>query len=128
MQIDPIIAVKDVPKASQWYQQVFGYTSQHGGNDFDVLLSEEGEIMLCLHRWGEHDHPSMKDPGITPGNGLILYFRTNKLETIRQNLKNLDYPVAREIQLNPNSGMQEFSVVDPNGYYLTVSEFHRFGG
>ena len=128
MQIDPIIAVKDVPKASQWYQQVFGYTSQHGGNDFDVLLSEEGEIRLCLHRWGEHDHPSMKDPGITPGNGLILYFRTNKLETIRQNLKNLDYPVAREIQLNPNSGMQEFSVVDPNGYYLTVSEFHRFGG
>ncbi len=128
MKVDPIIAVKNVRDSSKWYQSIFAWTSIHGGDEFDVLIAEDGEITICLHKWGAHEHPTMTDATTTPGNGLILYFRTEKIEEIRQNIKTMEYPVEKEIQLNPNSNKREFSLVDPNGYYLTISEFHKFGG
>ena len=125
---DPIIAVKDVEVSSTWYQSVFGGKSMHGGSEFDILVSEEDEVLLCLHQWEAHDHPTMKDPSITPGNGLLLYFRTENIESIRKNIEALDWPVEKDIQLNPNSRRMEFSLRDPDGYYLTVSDYHRFEG
>lgn len=126
--MDPIIAVKEVEASSRWYQLIFGCRSMHGGKEFDILVSAEGEIMLCLHLWGQHGHPTMADPGITPGNGLILYFKTPHMEKIRQNVREMDWPVEEDIHLNPNSQKEEFSIRDPDGYYLTVTEFHRYEG
>lgn len=68
----------------------------------------------------------MKDPGITPGNGLILYFRTENINEIRQNYKKIGGMVDEEIHLNPNSLKKEFSFRDPDGYYLTITEFHEY--
>ena len=126
MKLDPIIAVSDVPKASNWYQSVFDCKSIHGGEEFDVLVNEREEVLICLHKWDHHDHPTMKNPEISPGNGLILYLRTEKLEQIRRNLKDLHYALEEDIHLNPNSGKREFSFRDPDGYYLIVSEDHDF--
>jgi len=33
---------------------------------------------------GKHHHPTMTDPGIIPGNGLILYFKTGNTDAILQ--------------------------------------------
>ncbi len=128
MKVDPIIAVMNVEESSKWYQTVFGCRSIHEGNEFDVLVSKEDEIFICLHKWRAHEHPTMKSPNITPGNGLILYFRTENMEDIRQNLRKIGYSVEEEIQLNPNSRKKEFSIIDLNGYYLTISEFHNYKG
>ena len=128
-QIDPIIAVKDVEASANWYQQVFGFRRTHGGHEyFAVLVSEADEILLCLHKWGEHDHPTMTNSEIKPGNGLILYFRTEDINAIRQNLEKIRGTVEEEIHLNPNSLKNEFSLRDPDGYYLTVTEFHKYEG
>jgi predicted enzyme related to lactoylglutathione lyase len=126
--IDPILAVKDVEASSKWYQSIFGWRSMHGGKEFDILVSEKDEILLCLHKWGEHGHPTMIDPDITPGNGLILYFRTENMNTVRQNVKKIGGLVEEDIHLNPNSTKMEFSLRDPDGYYLTITEFHRYEG
>ena len=127
-QIDPIIAVRDVEASSTWYQSVFGCRSMHGGKEFDILVSETNEVLLCLHKWGEHGHPTMLNPAITPGNGLILYFRTENINTIRQNVEKLGDNVEEDIHLNPNSTKLEFSIRDPDGYYLTITEFHQYDG
>ena len=126
--LDPIIAVKDVEVSSKWYQSVFGCRSMHGGKDFDILISENDEVLICLHKWGEHQHPTMTSPGTTPGNGLILYFRTHHMNTIRNNVEELGSPVEEDIHLNPNSTRKEFSIRDPDGYYLTITEFHKYEG
>jgi len=126
IKIDPIIAVKDVQASADWYKKVFGFENLHGGDEFAVLVDKNNEISICLHKWGEHNHPSMENPNITPGNGLILYFRTENMEETRQNLRRIDYAVEEEVQLNPNSHKREFSIIDPNGYYLTISEFHKY--
>ncbi len=117
-QMDPIIAVKNVSASVQWYGFVFGYTRKHGGDGFAVLVDENDKIMLCLHQWGPHVHPTMMNPNGTPGNGLILYFRTDNMEQIRKNVE--------EIHVNPNSTKKEFSLREPDGYYLTITEFHRY--
>lgn len=70
----------------------------------------------------------MMNPEITPGNGLILYFRTEHLNSIRQNVEKTGGTVEEDIHLNPNSGKMEFSLRDPDGYYLTITEFHTYEG
>ena len=126
--LDPIIAVKDVEASSQWYQSVFNCRSMHGGKEFDILVSGGNEVLLCLHKWGEHKHPTMLDPGITPGNGLILYLRTENLDQVKQNVEKLGHQVEEDIHVNPNSLKKEFSLRDPDDYYITVTEFHAYEG
>ncbi|WP_347174257.1 VOC family protein [Polaribacter uvawellassae] len=126
--IDPIIAVKDVNESAEWYQKVFDCKRTHGGNEFAVLEDENGEILICLHKWGEHEHPTMTIPNIKPGNGLIIYYKTDKLDIIRSNIKKMDYPIEKEIHINPNSTKKEFSLRDPDGYYLTITEYHKYEG
>ena len=126
--IDPIIAVKDITKSSKWYQAVFDFSSKHGGNEFDVLVDEDDEVALCLHKWDTHDHPTMQISNTTNGNGLILYFRTENLEQIRARLRTMNYDIETEIQLSSNSRRKEFSMRDPDGYYITIAEFHKYEG
>lgn len=128
MKVDPIIAVNNVKTSSKWYQDIFDCRSMHGGNEFDILVSENDEIVLCLHKWGEHDHPTMKSPDNNSGNGLILYFRTENIEKIRENLRKMNYNVEEEIHLSLNSRRKEFSLRDPDDYYLTIAEFYTNEG
>ena len=125
---DPIIAVKNVENTSRWYQELFGCSDLHGGYDFAILTDGNDEILLCLHLWGDDEHPTMVDPEIPSGNGLILYFRTDNLQKIRQNAEKLNAHIEEDIHKNPNSRKTEFSVRDPDGYYLTISEFHVYEG
>lgn len=123
--LDPILAVKDVEASSKWYQSLFGCRSMHGGKAFDILVAENDEILLCLHQWGEHAHPTMANSTITPGNGLILYFRTDNIDVIRKNAGKTGSLIEEEIHVNPNSTKKEFSLRDPDGYYLTITEYHK---
>ena len=126
--IDPILAVKDVKVSAVWYQSIFGRKRTNGGDEFAVLEDEKDEILICLHKWGEHEHPTMTNLKITAGNGLILLFKTDNLNVIRQNVANMDYPVEEDIHLNTNSTKNEFSLRDPNGYYITITEYHEYEG
>jgi hypothetical protein len=129
IRLDPIIAVKDVEASSKWYLQVFGFTRLHGEEgSFAVLVAENNEIVLCLHEWEAHHHPTMMDPGITPGNGLILYFRAENLDAVRKNAGKTGSPLEEDIHVNPNSKKKEFSLRDPDGYYLTITEYHEYNG
>lgn len=126
---DPIIAVKDVEASSGWYQALLGCKRIHGGEGrFAVLTNEHGSVLLCLHKWGEDQHPTMMDKNITPGNGLILYFRTNDLEKIRENAGKLEAGIEEDIHLNSNSKKEEFSLRDLDGYYVTITRYHEYEG
>lgn len=122
---DPFIAVTDIEASSKWYQRLFGCKCY--GRDIKVLTDEYGSVLLGLHKWGEDQHPTMIDISITPGNGLILYFRVNNLEKIRENAGNLGALIEEDIHLNANSREEEFSIWDLDGYYVTISRYHDYG-
>jgi uncharacterized glyoxalase superfamily protein PhnB len=126
IKLDPIIAVKNVNAAVKWYKQIFKFKKAHGGKDFAVLVNQDNEIILCLHKWGEHQHPSLTEPNVVKGNGLLLYFRTDNLEAIRVEVEKIGWVVEEEIHLNQNSFKKEFSIKDPNGYFLTITEYHTY--
>ncbi len=120
MRTEPIIAVEDVEKSSNWYQRLLQCKSGHGGPTFEILLNEQGEQILSLHKWGEHDHPTLSNPDITAGNGLILYFVVDDLDLIWKNAESLNSIIEKTPHINPNSGRREFSIRDIDGYYLSI--------
>lgn len=125
---EPIIAVKNVEASSKWYQKLLGCKSKHGGSAFEILVDDEKTVLLCLHTWGEHGHPTMMNAGITPRNGLILYFRVDDLQSIWNNAISLNAKIEEEIHLNTNSEKEEFSLRDLDGYYLTITKYHEYEG
>lgn len=119
----PIIAVQDVQHSSRWYQQLLGCpNSHHGSAVFDQILDSDGTVLLCLHHWGDHGHPSLTSPAdATPGNGLLLFFRVDDFDDALQRARPLALRLAEEPHANPNTGTMEFSLRDPDGYYVTVN-------
>ena len=77
-----IIGVTDVPGSFKWYQSLFGQPETAPSHDhFAQILDTDGTVLLCLHQWGAHEHPSLMSPGDgTPGNGLLLFFRVDDYE------------------------------------------------
>jgi hypothetical protein len=119
--LETIIAVKSISQSSEFYQKLLGCKSGHGGETFEILTSEN-IVVLCLHKWGEHEHPTMLSPGKETGNGLILFFRVADLNQILENAKKLRANIEKEIHYNKNSLKNQFTLRDLDGYYLIISE------
>lgn len=120
-----IIGVADVPRSFKWYQSLLDLPRTSPGHDyFGQILDADGTVLLCLHEWGAHDHPSLTNPRhAEPGNGLLLFFRIDNFDAVLANARALVSRLEEEPHLNPNTGTLEFSLRDPDGYYVTVSAF-----
>jgi catechol 2,3-dioxygenase-like lactoylglutathione lyase family enzyme len=118
-----IIGVKDVPFSFKWYQSLFGQPeAAPGHDDWGQLRDSDGTVLLCLHQWGSHGHPSLTSPGTAPpGNGLLLFFRVDDFDPALQRARALVSRLDEEPHVNPSTETQEFSLRDPDGYYVTIS-------
>jgi catechol 2,3-dioxygenase-like lactoylglutathione lyase family enzyme len=89
---------------------------------FGQIVDSDGTVLLCLHEWGAHDHPTLTSPDhATPGNGLLLFFRVDDFDVALQRARALVARLEEEPNLNPATKTMEFSLRDPDGYYVTIS-------
>ena len=118
-----IIAVGDVPRSLNWYQVLFGQPAVPPAHDyFGQILDSDGTVLLCLHQWGAHEHPSLWSPHQgKPGNGLLLFFRVDDFDLALERARSLATRLEEEPHLNPNTQTKEFSLRDLDGYYVTIS-------
>jgi catechol 2,3-dioxygenase-like lactoylglutathione lyase family enzyme len=118
-----IIGVRDVAGSFKWYQSLFGQPeTPPGHDDFGQILDTDGTVLLCLHQWGAHEHPSLMSPDeASPGNGLLLFFRVDDFDMSLKRARALVARFEEEPHLNPNTQTREFSLRDPDGYYVTIS-------
>jgi catechol 2,3-dioxygenase-like lactoylglutathione lyase family enzyme len=123
-----IIGVSDVAGSFRWYQSLFGQReTAPAHDDFGQILDTDGTVLLCLHKWGAHEHPSLTSPDhATPGNGLLLFFRVDDFDLALQRARGqrargLASRLEEEPHVNPNTRTKEFSLRDPDGYYVTIS-------
>jgi len=118
-----IIGVRDVPLSFKWYRSLFGQPEAPPAHaDFGQIVDADGTVLLCLHQWGAHEHPSLMGPeSATPGNGLLLFFRVDDFELAMQRARALARRFEEEPHVNPSTGTSEFSLRDPDGYYVTIS-------
>jgi catechol 2,3-dioxygenase-like lactoylglutathione lyase family enzyme len=118
-----IIGVRDVPGSFKWYQALFGQPATLPAHDgWGQILDSDGTVLLCLHEWGVHDHTPLMSPNHeTPGNGLLLFFRVDDFDLTLQRARGLVARFEEEPHVNPNTQTKEFSLRDPDGYYVTIS-------
>jgi catechol 2,3-dioxygenase-like lactoylglutathione lyase family enzyme len=118
-----IIGVRDVPGSFDWYRSLLGTAETVPTHDHFAQISDtDGTVLLCLHQWGAHEHPSLTSPDAAPpGNGLLLFFRVDDFGTTLQRARALGTPFDEEPHVNPNTQTSEFSLRDPDGYYVTIS-------
>jgi catechol 2,3-dioxygenase-like lactoylglutathione lyase family enzyme len=118
-----IIGVADVAASFKWYQGLFGQPPTLPAHEyFGQILDSDGTVLLCLHEWGAHEHPSLNSPDHgTPGNGLLLFFRVDDFDQALQRARALGSRFEEEPHVNPNTQTPEFSLRDPDGYYVTIS-------
>ena len=120
-----IIGVRDVLSSIKWYQTLFGQPETQPAHDyFGQILDSDGTVLLCLHQWGAHEHPSLTSPDTaTTGNGLLLFFRVDDFDLALQRARALVARLEEEPNTNPSTGTQEFALRDPDGYYVMISAF-----
>jgi catechol 2,3-dioxygenase-like lactoylglutathione lyase family enzyme len=116
----PLIAVADVEKTSHWYQTVLGLESGHGGKEYEQLLFEQ-RMVLQLHQWQAHEHPHIGDPKRLIGNGVLLWFESNRFDEIVQKLQTHQVEILEGPKYNPNAHHREIWFRDLNGYTLVVA-------
>src|SRR5256885_2461904 len=118
-----IIGVSDVAGSFKWYQSLLGLPETAPAHDyFGQILDSDGTVLLCLHEWGAHDHPSLTSPDhAQPGNGLLLFFRVDDFDLALTRGRALVDCLEEEPQVNPNTGTLEFALRDPDGYYVMIS-------
>ena len=120
----PIVGVDDVARSYDWYRRLFGQPQgAPDHDDFGQILDDDGTVLVCVHAWGAHDHPTLRAPAPdAPGNGLILFFRVDDFDASLDRARRLVDALDEEPRINPAAGTREFALRDPDGYYVMVSE------
>jgi catechol 2,3-dioxygenase-like lactoylglutathione lyase family enzyme len=122
-----IIGVAGVSESLKWYQSLLGLSKTAPAHEyFGQVVDSDGRVLLCLHEWGAHEHPSLSNPHrAEPGNGLLLFFRIDNFDASLLSARALVSRLEEEPHVNPNTGTMEFSLRDPDGYYVTISALDR---
>jgi predicted enzyme related to lactoylglutathione lyase/catechol 2,3-dioxygenase-like lactoylglutathione lyase family enzyme len=127
-QSQTLITVRDVEASSLWYQQLLGLQSDHGGPDYERLLSD-GVLVLQLHnRETEHHHGRIGDPGDELGNGVLVWFgEVADFDDVVARAEQLDATIALPAHRNPPEGQgngpghREIWIKDPDGYTVVIA-------
>jgi len=117
----PLLSVRDVQKASRWYQQVLGAKSGHGGDEYEQILAD-GVMVLQLHVLEEaHHHRSLADPRIPLGNGVAVWFAVDDLDAAQARAEKAKARVEKPIHENPNAGHRELWLRDADDYLVVLA-------
>lgn len=117
-----IIGVADVARSFAWYQSLLGQPPTSPAHDyFGQITDADGLVLVCLHRWGDHEHPPLTSPGPGNGNGLLLFFRVDDFDAALARARALVARLEEGPHVNPATGTQEFALRDPDGYYVMIS-------
>jgi catechol 2,3-dioxygenase-like lactoylglutathione lyase family enzyme len=127
MRPQPLIAVHNVEASSQWYQQLLGCQSAHGGPNYERLVVN-GVLVLQLHHFAVADHHGpIGDPNDRPyGNGVLLWFEVDDFDAALARASTLNAEVVLPRQRNPPSGNGgpnhwECWLRDPDGYTVVIA-------
>jgi predicted enzyme related to lactoylglutathione lyase len=127
-QSQTMIAVRDVEASSRWYQQLLGLRSDHGGPDYERLLSDGTLVLQLHHRDVEHHHGLFVSPSVEVGNGVLLWFgEVADFDEVVVRAEQLNAPIVRAPHRNPPEGQgngpghREIWIRDPDGFTVVVA-------
>lgn len=120
--------MSDVEASSRWYQRLLGCQSAHGGTESERLVSEDGTLILQLHRWEvEHHHGPIGDQEARPyGNGVLLWFEIDDFDAAVARAMELKAEIVLPPHRNPPDGdggpnHREIWLRDLEGYTVVLA-------
>lgn len=121
MRPQPLITCTSVSGSSAWYQRVLGFESAHGGDEYEMLMSD-GALVLQLHEVDAHEHPALlRDGQPLGGNGAALWFESTDFDADVERIRSTDADVAEDVHVNPLAQHREIWLRDPDGYVVVLS-------
>jgi len=121
MRPQPLITCSSVSGSSGWYQRVMGFESAHGGDEYEMLMSD-GELVLQLHELDAHEHPALlRDGQPLGGNGVALWFDSSTFDDDVGRIRAMDAEVAEDVHVNTLAKHREIWLRDPDGYVVVIS-------
>lgn len=117
-----MITVADVERSSQWYQQVLGAASGHGGQEYEQLLVDGVMVLQLHHRGVGHHHDTIGDPTRPTGNGVAIWFEVDDFDGAVARVHGADVRIMTDAHLNPNAGHREIWLRDPDDYLVVLAE------
>ena len=126
MRPQPLICARDVEASSRWYQKLLGCRSDHGGPNYERLVSG-GRLILQLHHWDREDHHGrIGDPNLAVGNGLLLWFEVVDFDAAVERAMELQAKVVLPRHRNPpddDGGPNHWEIWlrDPDGYTVVLA-------
>ena len=121
------IAVDDVRRSSLWYQRLLGCRSPMAPESahrelFDLLEDSQGNSVIILSRWDHNPLASLRNKASGPaGHGIVLFFSVPEFEKSWAQAQALDAEVLAEPHPSRGFEIPEYTVRDPDGYFVTVS-------
>lgn len=106
MRAQPLLSVHDVEAASGFYQRLLGVRSDHGGPEYERLVTPDGQLVLQLHSFAvEHHHGAIGDPADRPyGNGVLLWFEIEDFDAAVARVEELGAEIVLPPHRNPPEG------------------------
>lgn len=120
MNPQPLISVSHVENSSQWYQDIVGLESGHGGKEYERLFFD-GRMVLQLHLWDVHEHPHLGDSSSGSGNGVAVWFQTDNFDDALARIQKSEAVILDGPMTNENAQHREVWLRDPDGYVVVIA-------
>jgi catechol 2,3-dioxygenase-like lactoylglutathione lyase family enzyme len=126
MRPQPLICVNDVEASSRWYQRLLALRSDHGGTQYERLISGD-RLILQLHCWEtDHHHGRIGDPKLAHGNGALLWFEVDDFDAAVARAAGLRAKIVLPRHRNPpdhDGGPNHWEIwlQDPDGYTVVLA-------
>jgi catechol 2,3-dioxygenase-like lactoylglutathione lyase family enzyme len=128
MRPQPLIAVTEVEASSRWYQRLLGCRSDHGGKEYERLVTPNGTLIMQLHSFEvEHHHGPIGNIHDKPyGNGVLLWFEIDDFDAAMVRVAEMKPEVVMPRHRNPPDGQGgpnhwECWIRDPDGYIVVLA-------
>ena len=124
VQVQPLIAVRNVRASSCWYAELLGADSlpEHIHRDLYERISCSGQLILQLHAWDAENHPNLVNrEAAPPGHGVLLWFEVNDFDLVVERARRLQAEIILEPHVNPSPQHREIWLRDSDGYVVVVA-------
>jgi uncharacterized glyoxalase superfamily protein PhnB len=115
--------VEDVPASIAFYQNVLGFDLRPGGSDTFAGVRNGGVLLnICQRRELPAAHYFSQDAlAQRKGVGVEIVLEVLDLEATYRRVQEQGYPIYEELQERP-WGAKDFRLVDPDGYYVRLTD------
>jgi catechol 2,3-dioxygenase-like lactoylglutathione lyase family enzyme len=118
----PMIAVRSVRASADWYCRLLACQRDSVADDFERLRHED-RVLLLVHAREAPEHGAWEPIARGQvGDGFLLWILTADFDGVYERARSMGAAILVEPHRNADDEGREFTLRDPDGYAIAVSE------